>query len=341
MSAPTASTGAPFVPVGDLLRNWRERRRLSQLALAAEAEVSARHLSFLENGRSRPSREMLLRLAESLEIPWRERNALLVAAGFAPDYPERSLDDAALQAARAAVDLVLAGHKPYPAIAVDRRWTLVATNGITWRLVAGADPGLLKPPVNVLRLSLHPAGLAPRIANYGQWRAHLLRRLRQQIEITADPMLGALQDELTEYPVPGGQETEPSRRDLYDAGVVVPLRLHTEWGMLALFSTITIFGTPVDITLAELAIEAFFPADPMTAEALRRIDAEGMPAPTVVIWGMNDVSAPLEHHGLPLFNRIVAKTPRALMVLVNQTGHYVMREQPDAFVRAVRGFCAP
>jgi transcriptional regulator with XRE-family HTH domain len=275
VSAPTASVGASLVPIGDLLRSWRERRRLSQLALAAEAEISTKHLSFLETGRSRPSREMLIRLAESLEIPLRDRNALLVAAGYAPAYPERSLDDPALRAARTAVDLVLAGHKPYPAHAVDRHWTLVATNDVAWPLLAGVDPGLLEPPINVLRLSLHPAGLAPQIANYGQWRAHILHRLRRQVEVSTDSTLLALLNELVGYPAPDGGATESPRHDLYDMGVVIPLRLQTSWGMLGLFSTITIFGTPVDITLAELAIEAFFPADRQTAEALRRIEREG------------------------------------------------------------------
>jgi transcriptional regulator with XRE-family HTH domain len=264
-------------PVGDLLRDWRQRRRLSQLALAAEADVSARHVSFLETGRARPSRELLLRLAERLEIPLRERNALLVAAGYAPVYPERSLDDPALQAARKAVDLVLTGHEPYPAIAVDRHWTLVAANRAVAPLLVGVAPELLRPPLNVLRVSLHPAGMAPRIANFAQWRTHLLERLRQQVETSADPTLAALLEELRGYPTPGGGAegaANAPRRDLYDAGVVVPLRLRTEHGLLAFFSATTIFGTPIDVTLAELAIESFFPADPATAEALRRIAAE-------------------------------------------------------------------
>jgi transcriptional regulator with XRE-family HTH domain len=271
VTATTAVMSTTRAPVGELLRRWRERRRLSQLALAAEADVSARHVSFLETGRARPSREMLLRLAEHLEIPLRERNALLVAAGYAPAYPERRLDDPALQAARQAVDLVLAGHRPYPAHAVDRHWTLVATNDIAWPLLIGIDPGLLEPPINVLRLSLHPRGLAPRIANLRQWRAHILHRLHQQVESSADPVLETLLSELAGYPVLGDEGPEASLRDLYESGVVVPLRLRSDWGLLALFSTITIFGTPVDVTLSELAIEAFFPADPPTAEILHRI----------------------------------------------------------------------
>jgi transcriptional regulator with XRE-family HTH domain len=254
-------------PVGDLLRDWRQRRRLSQLALALEAEVSARHVSFLETGRAQPSREMLLRLADQLEIPLRDRNTLLVAAGFAPVFPERSLDDPALQAAREAVDLLLAGHEPYPAIAIDRHWTLVAANRAIAPLLAGISPELLQPPVNVLRLSLHPGGLAPRIANLRQWRDHLLERLAHQVEITADPTLANLLDELRRYPIDSGGDQPQSVSDA--AGILVPLRLRTEHGLLTFLSTTTIFGTPVDVTLSELAIESFFPANAETAEALR------------------------------------------------------------------------
>jgi hypothetical protein len=211
---------------------------------------------------------------ERLDVPLRERNRILLAAGYAPAFPERRLDDPALQAARQAVERVLAGHRPFPAHAVDRHWTLVASNDIAWPLLAGVDPGLLEPPINVLRLSLHPEGLAPRIANLGQWRAHILHRLRQQVESSADPVLDALLTELADYPAPGDKGTEAPLRDLYETGVVVPLRLRTDWGLLAFFSTITIFGTPVDITLSELAIEAFFPVDPATAETLRRIAGE-------------------------------------------------------------------
>jgi transcriptional regulator with XRE-family HTH domain len=271
VTATTAVISASHAPVGELLRRWRERRRLSQLALAAEVDVSARHVSFLETGRARPSREMLLRLAEHLEIPLRERNALLVAAGYAPAYPERGLDDPALQVARQAVDLVLAGHKPYPAHAVDRHWTVVATNHIARPLLTGVAPALLQAPLNVLRLSLHPEGLAPRIVNLAQWRAHILHRLRQQVESSAEPTLAALLTELAGYPGPGNEGADVPLRDLYESRVVVPLRLRTEWGLMTFFSTITIFGTPVDVTLSELAIEAFFPADPGTAETLRRI----------------------------------------------------------------------
>jgi transcriptional regulator with XRE-family HTH domain len=259
-------------PVGGLLREWRQRRRLSQLAFAVDAEISTRHLSFIETGRAQPSREMVLRLAERLEVPLRERNVLLVAAGYAPVFPEKKLDDPALAAARRAVDLVLKGHEPFPALAVDRHWTLIAANGAVPPLLAGADPALLRPPVNVLRLSLHPDGLAPRIANLGEWRAHLLARLRRQIEITADKVLGDLADELAAYPAPRSpRPAAPPNPDL--AGVAVPFRLVTASGILSFLSTTTIFGTPVDITLSELALETFFPADEPTADALRRITA--------------------------------------------------------------------
>jgi transcriptional regulator with XRE-family HTH domain len=260
-------------PVGDLLREWRQRRRMSQLDLASEAEISTRHLSFLETGRAQPSRDMVLHLAEQLEVPLRERNILLVAAGFAPVFAERSLEDPVLQAARKAVDLVLAGHEPYPALAVDRHWTLVAANSAVGRLIGGVDPALLQPPVNVLRLSLHPQGLAPRIANLPEWRAHLLVRLRRQVEISADPVLAELLRELAAYPVPSGTRAgrPPTGREF--AGVLVPVQFTTEQGTLSFFSTTTVFGTPLDITLSELALEAFFPADAATADALRRLAA--------------------------------------------------------------------
>jgi transcriptional regulator with XRE-family HTH domain len=257
-------------PLGDLLREWRQRRRMSQLDLSLEAEISTKHLSFLETGRSQPSREMVLNLAEQLDIPLRERNVLLVAAGFAPVFAERKLEDPALQAARKAVDLVLAGHEPYPALAVDRHWTLIAANGAVGRLIGGADASLLQPPVNVLRLSLHPKGLAPRIANLPEWRAHLLARLRRQIEVSADPVLTELLRELGAYPAPDAARSRPANEREY-AGVLVPLQFITDQGILSFFSTTTVFGTPLDITLSELALESFFPADAATGEALRRL----------------------------------------------------------------------
>uniref|UniRef100_UPI0038CD5376 helix-turn-helix domain-containing protein n=1 Tax=Paraburkholderia bannensis TaxID=765414 RepID=UPI0038CD5376 len=254
--------------VGELLREWRMRRRMSQLLLATEAEISTRHLSFVESGRATPSREMVMHLAERLDVPLRERNALLIAAGYAPLYRERALDDPQLAAAREAVELVLRGHEPYPALAVDRHWNIVASNGALAPLVGDAAPALLAAPVNALRLSLHPEGIAPRIVNWHAWRAHLLARLQRQIEASADSKLVELHDELAAYPAPPGAEAATVERMRHH--IAVPLRVRTAIGELSFYSTTTVFGTPVDITLSELAIEAFFPADTQTAEALRR-----------------------------------------------------------------------
>jgi transcriptional regulator with XRE-family HTH domain len=266
---------------GDYLRTWRQRRRMSQLEFALEAEISQRHLSFMESGRATPSREMLMRLAERLDVPLRERNAMLLAAGYAPVFAERTLEDPAMAAARAAVDLLLKGHEPYPALAVDRHWTLVAANAALRLMLTGvADQSLLEPPVNVLRLSLHPGGMAPRIANLGEWRAHVLDRLRRQIAVTADPVLVRLLQELSGYPASAGFAAIHAAPAVDHGGVVVPLELVTEAGLLSLISTTTVFGTPRDITLSELALEAFFPANAETAEVLRRLSAEGARAPT-------------------------------------------------------------
>jgi transcriptional regulator with XRE-family HTH domain len=258
-------------PVGDHLREWRQRRRMSQLDLAVEADISARHLSFLETGRSQPSRDMVLRLADRLDVPLRERNLLLVAAGFAPVFPERTMSDPALASARAAVDLVLKGHEPYPAIAIDRHWTLLAHNRLVPLLVAMADAELRRPPINVLRLSLHPKGLAPRIANLGEWREHLLARLRRRFDVTADPVMIGLLEELSRYPKPFGPRPPAHAAEHGGSGVVVPLWLATPNGVLSLISTTTVFGTPIDITLSELALETFFPADAATGDALHRM----------------------------------------------------------------------
>src|SRR5262245_41676417 len=211
------------LPVGNLLRTWRQRRRLSQLALACDAEISQRHLSFLESGRAAPSRDMILHLAEQLDIPLRDRNVLLVAAGFAPIYRERPLGDPALQEARKAVDVVLKGHEPYPALAVDRHWTLVAANRAISQLLTAADPKLLRPPVNVLRLSLHPAGVAPRIVNLAQWRSHVLARLNRQVELSADRVLADLLHELRDYP--SGSKVRDTAGAGQFAGGGDPLRL--------------------------------------------------------------------------------------------------------------------
>ena len=259
-------------PVGDLLRDWRQRRRVSQLDLALDAEISPKHVSFIESGRAQPSREMILRLAEHLDVPLRERNILLHAGGYAPVFAERSLDDPALASARAAVDLVLKAHEPFPAIAVDRHWSLIAANSAIAFMLEGVDPSLLAPPTNVLRVSLHPSGLGPRIANFVEWRGHVLDRLRRQVDATNDPVLKDLLRELREYPVPGAADETPQPSRDY-AGVVVPFELRTPAGRLAFFGTTTVFGTPVDITLSELAVEAFFPADEATARALRTMAA--------------------------------------------------------------------
>lgn len=252
-------------PVGALLRQWRQHRRLSQLDLACEADISTRHLSFVETGRAQPSREMLLRLAERLEIPLRERNRLLGAAGYAPLFSQHGLNDPALEAARGAIEQLLEAHEPNPALAVDRHWNLLMANAAVAPFLLGVAPQLLGPPLNVLRLSLHPEGLAPRIVNLAQWRAHLLNRLRGDIALSNDAQLQALLDELLGYPAP-----DDAVQVAHDA-VLVPLQLRTEQGVISLISTTTVFGTPTDITLAELALETFFPADQVSADYLRVI----------------------------------------------------------------------
>jgi transcriptional regulator with XRE-family HTH domain len=253
---------------GELLRTWRKRRHFSQLDLAAEADVSQRHLSFIESGRAAPSRDMLVHLAERLRIPLRERNALLVAAGFAPVYRERRLEEPGFEAARRVIELILKGHEPYPALAVDRHWNLLLANESVYRLLTGIAPMLLEPPVNVLRLSLHPDGLAPRIANFRDWRGHVLARLAQQADNAADRGLVGLMDELERYPVPFDAKPPGPSRDAELLGLAVPLELTADCGVLSFLSTTTVFGTPNDISLAELAIESFFPANAETAAAL-------------------------------------------------------------------------
>ena len=252
-------------PVGELLRQWRERRRISQLDLSIEADISSRHLSFVETGRSQPSRDMVLRLADTLDVPLRERNHLLLAAGYAPVYGEAALDAPQMAAVRQAIRLVLKAHEPFPAVVVDRGWNLVDANATINLLTAGAAPQLLEPPVNVLRLALSPDGLAPRIVNLAEWHAHLLARLRREIAVSADERLIELLDELRQYP--GDDKLDV---DMPGSGdVVVPLRIRTDLGELRLLSTVATFGTPLDVTVAELSIESFFPANPETADALR------------------------------------------------------------------------
>jgi len=246
------------------LRRWRQRRRLSQLDLATDADISARHLSFVETGRSQPSRDMVLHLAEQLKVPPRERNVLLVAAGYAPVYVERPLHDPGLAAARGAIDAVLERQKPYPAFALDRHYNVVASNDALPILYEGCAAELLQPPVNTLRLSLHPQGLASRVENLAEWRAHALHRLAQQVDLTADPKLLELVREIQSYPAPQ-QEVVPNN------DVFLPFRLRTSVGVISFFTTSMFFGTPIDITLTELTLECFFPADSETDQIVRRL----------------------------------------------------------------------
>lgn len=256
-------------PFGERLRHWRQRRRLSQLDLAHVAEVSTRHLSYVETGRASPSRDMVLRLVDRLEVPLRERNALLEAAGFAPMYRERPLEAPDMAPARAAVQRILECHEPWPALAMDRHWNLVMANRMVPPLMASASPALLRGTINVLRLSLHSEGLAPRIANLRQWREHLFERLRQQIHATGDETLAALLAELKGYPESFGGEAVSLPGEHH--GVLMPFQFDTGHGVLNLVSTTTVFGSPVDITLQELALETFFPADETSAEMLRAL----------------------------------------------------------------------
>jgi transcriptional regulator with XRE-family HTH domain len=254
---------------GEQLREWRQRRHLSQLDLAAEVEISTRHLSFVETGRSQPSRAMVLRLAERLSVPLRERNALLVAAGFAPMYSTHTLSDPSMSSARAAVELILSGHEPFPALLVDRHWTLVAANKTVMPMLAGVDASLLTSPMNVLRVTLHPKGMAPRIENLAQWREHVIARVQRDFDLTADETLKSLLEELRGYP--SGEDKASEGPPTSYPGVVVPLKLRTPAGVITLFSTTTVFGTPVEVTLSELMLEAFYPADEFSASVLRQV----------------------------------------------------------------------
>lgn len=260
MALPAAAPPAGF---GALLRTWRSRRRLSQLELAHRAEVSARHLSFLETGRARPSREMVLHLAEELDVPLRERNPMLLAAGFAPAYPEHTLDDDGMQAVRDALRLVLRGHEPCPALVVDRAWNLVDANAAAGLFVERLPAELVAPPMNVIRAALHPDGLARHVVNFDEYASHIVGRLRRQVERSADPDLKRLLDDVSDW-VPGGHLHEP----VAPHDVVLPIRLRLEGVELALFSITSVFGAPLDVTLDELAVEAFYPADPASAALL-------------------------------------------------------------------------
>ncbi|MFG1920414.1 helix-turn-helix domain-containing protein [Cryptosporangium sp. NPDC048952] len=252
--------------VGELLRGWRERRRLTQLSLSLQADVSARHLSFIETGRSRPTSEMILRLCEELDVPLRERNALLLAGGYAPAFPDHGLDDPSLDAVRSALRQVLEGHAPNPAIVIDQHWNLVDANSGLQVFAESVSADLLEPPINVLRLSLHPNGMAPHIVNLGEWRAHLLTRLERQVTQTGDRAAAALHAELAAYPGGLDSEATPQPHD-----VVVPLRYRHADQELSFLSMTAVFGTPLDVTVAELAIESFYPADAATAKFLRSL----------------------------------------------------------------------
>jgi transcriptional regulator with XRE-family HTH domain len=266
----SSSLAQPSMSIGDHLRVWRQRRRLSQLDFALQARISQKHLSFIESGRSQPSRDMVQRLAEQLRVPLRESNAMMLAAGFAPVFPERPLDDAALAPARDAIALILKGHEPYPALAVDRHWTILdANSGIAAMLALVQDKTLLVPPVNALKISLSPGGLGPHIVNFAEWRAHILDRLHQQIGLTDDPKLKQLVQDIEHLPVQPEQAAHAQTPHL--GGIAVPLQLRTPAGLLSLISTITVFGTPVDVTLSEIALEAFYPANAETAALLRKL----------------------------------------------------------------------
>jgi transcriptional regulator with XRE-family HTH domain len=265
------ATTSTYEGVGPLLREWRERRRLTQLELGLEAGVSSRHLSFVETGRSKPGRDLLLQVAEQLSIPFRERNQLLLAAGHAPAFPERPLGDPALAPVRAALDRILAAHDPYPAIVFDRAWDLVAVNGPMSLLTAGVeiDPTLLEPPINILRIGLHPRGLGPLIVNLASWRAHFLERLERQMAVTGDDSLRPLMEEVAAYPAP--EEASAGRLDAEGAEMLGPLILRApdggRWSFLGMFAG---FDTPFEVTTSELALELLFPADQATAEALKK-----------------------------------------------------------------------
>ncbi|MFI9645279.1 helix-turn-helix domain-containing protein [Streptomyces sp. NPDC052040] len=269
------SPPAPSGPgVGPLLRGWRERRRVSQLELALRAGSSARHISFVETGRSRPSEEMVLRLAEHLDVPVRERNALLLAAGYAPHYPETPLDDPSMGALRAGVEQLIRGYEPYPALVVDARYDVVAANRGIAMLLEGVPERLLAPPLNAMRLTLHPEGLAPRILNLREWRGHLLAQMERQIALQRSAVLRELYEEVAAYPVPDrGGAPDPEPADPEPAEPVpyfaLPMRIEHEGRALSFISSISTFNTPMDVTVAELAIETFLPADPATVKYLQ------------------------------------------------------------------------
>ncbi|MEV0531712.1 helix-turn-helix transcriptional regulator [Kitasatospora sp. NPDC050463] len=254
---------------GALLRGWRERRQLSQLQLALRAGSSVRHISFVETGRSRPSQEMLLRLAEQLDVPVRERNSLLLAAGYAPHYPETPLDDPAMDALRAGMERLLASHDPYPAVVVDGTFRVLAANRSLGVLLSGVAPHLLEPPLNAMRITLHPEGLAPHIVNFRQWRRHLLERMDHQISRVRSEPLRALFDEVRTYPEPESVFDEPEEDITELFPFALPMRVAVDGQVLSFLSTIATFNTPMDVTVSELAMETFLPADAQTVAFLQ------------------------------------------------------------------------
>jgi transcriptional regulator with XRE-family HTH domain len=255
--------------VGPHLRAWRERRRISQLELALRADSSARHISFIETGRSRPSEEMVLRLAEHLDVPVRERNALLLAAGYAPHYPETPLDDPALDALRDGMERLIQGYEPYPALVVDAGYTVLAANRGIAMLLEGVPRELMAPAPNAMRLTLHPRGLAPRIRNLREWRGHLLAQMEREIALHRSDRLRALYEEVSAYPVPEeAPGEEPAGSVAYFA---LPLRIEHDGRILSFVSSISTFNTPMDVTVAEIAIETFLPADPATTKYLHTL----------------------------------------------------------------------
>jgi transcriptional regulator with XRE-family HTH domain len=269
MTALVSGTAVTAQGVGPLLRAWRERRRISQLELALRADSSARHISFVETGRSRPSEEMVLRLAERLDVPMRERNALLLAAGYAPHYPETPLDDPALDALRAGMERLIKGYEPYPALVVDATYGVLAANRGIAMLMDGLPDHLLAPRPNAVRLTLHPEGLAPRIRNLREWRGHLLEQMQRQIALHRSQALRELYEEVCAYPVPDtGAGEEPDEPVPYFA---LPLRIEHEGRTLSFISSISTFNTPMDVTVAELAIETLLPADPATVKYLHTL----------------------------------------------------------------------
>uniref|UniRef100_A0AAU2V061 Helix-turn-helix transcriptional regulator n=1 Tax=Streptomyces sp. NBC_00003 TaxID=2903608 RepID=A0AAU2V061_9ACTN len=265
------TTAAVETGVGPMLRGWREERRISQLTLALRADSSARHISFIETGRSRPSEEMVLRLAEHLDVPVRERNALLLAAGYAPHYAQTPLDDPSMSSLREGMERLIQAYDPYPALIVDATYTVLAANRGIEMLLEGVAGHLLAPPVNAMRLTLHPEGLAPRILNLPQWRGHLLEQMERQIALLRSDSLRALYEEVAAHPVPAGREEQGDAESRPACPFALPLLIEHAGTPLSFISTIATFNTPMDVTVSELAIETFLPADPETAKYLQSL----------------------------------------------------------------------